>query len=92
LKFGWWRELPNYEDAADSSNRVEARHYVADIEHAMRHPVRAVPQEDGTRVYLGPAMNAELLEVVTVLRPDGSELVVHAMKMRPKYATLLPRE
>jgi hypothetical protein len=65
---------------------------VANIEHAMRHPIRVIPQDDGTYMYLGPATNAELLEVVTVPRPDGSELAVHAMKMRPKYATLLPSE
>ena len=47
-------------------------------------------QEDDTRLYLGPARDAELLEVVTISREDGSELVIHAMKMRPKYRRLLP--
>ena len=46
-------------------------------------------QEDDTRLYLGSARNAELLEVVTVVRDDGSELAIHAMKMRPKYRRLL---
>jgi hypothetical protein len=64
----------------------------ADIKHALKHPMRVIPQEDGTCVYLGSARNAEPLEVVTLPQPDGSELAVHAMKMRPKYATLLPRE
>jgi len=27
---------------------------------------------------------------VTILRDDGSELVIHAMKSRPKYRRLLP--
>lgn len=47
-------------------------------------------QEDDTRLYLGPARDAELLEVVTIVREDGSELVIHAMKMRSKYRRLLP--
>lgn len=63
-----------------------------DIEHAIRHPMRVVPREDGARLYLGPARNADLLEVLTVFRPDGSELAIHAVKIRPRYANLLPRE
>jgi len=47
-------------------------------------------QDDDTRLYLGPARNAALLEVVTVVRDDGSELVIHAMKMRDTYQRLLP--
>jgi hypothetical protein len=42
------------------------------------------------RLYLGPASNAELLEVVTIVHDDGSELAIHAMKMRPKCRRLLP--
>jgi hypothetical protein len=41
-------------------------------------------------MYLGPSPSADLLEVVTIVRDDGSELVIHAMKMRPKYRRLLP--
>jgi hypothetical protein len=47
-------------------------------------------QEDDTRLYLGPARNADLLEIVTIVRDDGSELAIHAMRMRPKYRRLLP--
>jgi hypothetical protein len=46
--------------------------------------------DDTTRLYLGPARSAELLEVVTIVRDDGSELAIHAMKMRAKYQRLLP--
>jgi GNAT superfamily N-acetyltransferase len=62
----------------------------ADIEHAMRHALAIDDQDDDTRLYLGPAPNAELLEVVTIVRDDGSELAIHAMRMRPKYRRLLP--
>jgi hypothetical protein len=40
--------------------------------------------------HLGPSRSADLLEVVTIVRDDGSELVIHAMQMRPKYRRLLP--
>lgn len=70
------------------------KHGIADedIEHAMDNAMSVDQQEDDTRLYLGPARNAELLEVVTIIRDDQSELVIHAMKMRPRYRRLLPRE
>lgn len=64
----------------------------ADIKHVLTHAIRVIDQDDGSRLYLGAATNGELLEVVSYPRPDGVELVVHAMKMRPGYANLLPRE
>jgi len=61
-----------------------------DIEHAIDNAMSIDDQDDDTRLYLGPARDAELLEVVSIVRNDGSELVIHAMKMRPKYRPLLP--
>lgn len=61
-----------------------------DIEHAVAQAITIDDQDDDTRLYLGPARNAELLEVVTIVRDDGSELAIHAMPMRPKYQRLLP--
>lgn len=61
-----------------------------DIKHAIDNAMSIDDQDDDTRLYLGPARNAELLEVVTIVRDDGSELVIHAMTMRPKYRRLLP--
>lgn len=68
------------------------KHGIADedIEHAVDNAMSIDDQDDDTRLYLGPACNADLLEVVTIIRDDGSELVIHAMKMRPKYLRLLP--
>jgi hypothetical protein len=57
-----------------------------DIEHA----VAIEAQDDDARLYLGPAGNADLLEIVTIVRDDGSELAIHAMKMRSAYQRLLP--
>lgn len=61
-----------------------------DIEHAIENAMSADDQDDDTRLYLGPARNAELLEVITIVRDDESELAIHAMKMRAKYRRLLP--
>jgi hypothetical protein len=68
------------------------KHGIADedIEHAMRHALAIADQADDTRLYLRSARSADLLEVVTIVRDDGSEVVIHAMKMRPKYRRLLP--
>jgi hypothetical protein len=70
------------------------KHGIADedIEHAMTHPMAIDEQDEDTRLYLGPSRAGQLLEVVTVVRDDGSELAIHAMKMRPKYQRLLPGE
>ena len=61
-----------------------------DIEHAMHNALAIDDQTDDTRLYAGPSRSADLLEVVTIVRDDGSELVIHAMRMRPKYRRLLP--
>jgi hypothetical protein len=39
---------------------------------------------------LGPAVSGNLLEIVVLLLDDGTELIIHAMRMRPKYRDLLP--
>jgi hypothetical protein len=64
----------------------------ADIRHALKHAIRVMDQDDGSLLYLGAATSGKLLEVVTYPRPDGSELAVHAMKMRRRYVNLLPRD
>jgi hypothetical protein len=68
------------------------KHGVAeeDIEHAVEHAMSVDDQNDDTRLYLGPGRNAKLLEVVTIVRDEGSELVIHAMRMRTKYRRLPP--
>lgn len=68
------------------------KHGVADedIEHATAHAMAIEDQDDDTRLYLGPSRRADLLEVVTIVRDDGSELAIHAMSMRAKYRRLLP--
>jgi len=60
-----------------------------DIEHAIAHAVVVAEQDDGKVLYLGPDPAGNLLEVVSVLRDDGSEIVIHAMRMRRIYEPLL---
>lgn len=63
-----------------------------DIEHAVKHAMGIDDQDDNLRLYLGPARDADLLEVVTVVEGRNRELAIHAMKMRPKYIDVLPGE
>jgi hypothetical protein len=61
----------------------------ADIDHAVEHAMTIEDQEDDVRLHLGPARNAALPEVVTIVHDDGSEIAIHAMGMRAKYQRLL---
>src|SRR5215210_6131745 len=74
----------------DPSVGAQARHRRRRHRTRDETPLAIDDQDDDTRLYLGPARSADLLEVVTILRADGSELVIHAMKLRPKYRRLLP--
>jgi len=67
------------------------RHGIADedIDHAVGHAVASAEDEEGKVLYLGPDRAGNLLEVVSVIREDGSELVIHAMAMRKTYESLL---
>jgi len=68
------------------------RHGIADedIKHAVTHAMAIEHQPDETRLYLGPARNAELLEVMTIPLVPDSELAIHVMRIRRKYQHLLP--
>ena len=70
------------------------RHGVSDwdIEHAVANAMAIENRDDDTRLYLGAGRSAALLEVVTIVRNDGSELAIHAMKMRAAYQRLLSGE
>ena len=62
-----------------------------DIEHAVANAMVIETQDNDARLCLGPARDAPLLEVVTIMREDGSELAIHAMTMA-KYGRLLPED
>ena len=46
--------------------------------------------DDDLRLYLGAKQDGTLLEVVTLMRQEGTEIAIHAMAMRAKYRSLLP--
>lgn len=47
--------------------------------------------EDDLRLYLGPARDGALLEVITIPPEEDREgLAIHAMAMRVRYRGLLP--
>ena len=74
--------------------RSARRHGIAyeDITHAVEHALAVGEQDDGMVLYLGPDRAANMLEVVAVAREDGSEVVIHAMRMRAKYEPFLRGE
>lgn len=66
-----------------------------DTRHAATHYLIAYPLNDQAtgpqrELRLGPDQAGNLLETVILLLDDGTELVIHAMRMRPKYRDLLP--
>lgn len=67
------------------------KHGVADedIQHAVRNTMTIVNQLHDRRVYLGPGRDAQLLEVITLVREGRRDLAIHAMPLRGKYRELL---
>jgi hypothetical protein len=63
-----------------------------DIEHAVDYALAIGEQDDGKVLSLGPDRAGNVLEVVSMLRDDGSEIVIHAMRMRAKYQPFLRGE
>jgi hypothetical protein len=80
-------------DIAESARKhqIDDRFEDADILHAVEHALFAADDGDDPdkALYLGPDRAARLLEVVVVVREDGTEVAIHAMKMRPIYESLL---
>lgn len=70
------------------------RHGVADedIQHAVANAMVIEDQDDDTRLYLGAGTAGAVLEVLTIVRDNGTELAIHAMPVRPKYRRLLSGE
>ena len=60
-----------------------------DIVHAVDNALVVAEHSDGKALYLGTDRAGNLLEVVAVVREDGTEIVIHAMRMRRIYEALL---
>jgi hypothetical protein len=69
------------------------KHGVAgqDILHASDHALAIEDAgEDPDRwLLIGPDLAGNLLEVVVLITTEGTQIVIHAMPMRDKYARLL---
>jgi hypothetical protein len=60
-----------------------------DINHAVEHALASGEQDDGKVLHLEPDRSGNMLEVVSVLRDDGTEIVIHAMPLRTRYEPFL---
>lgn len=60
-----------------------------DIRHAIEHAIVVADIDDGLVLYIGPALAANLLEVIAMVDDNDDELVIHAMALRRKYRPLL---
>ncbi len=80
-------------EIADSARKhqVEDRFNDGDIVHVLEHPLYVADDADDwdKALYLGPDRAGRLLEVVVAVRANGTEVAIHAMKMRPMYESLL---
>lgn len=80
-------------EIADSGRKhqVEDGFDDLDIIHAIENALYVADDGDDPdkALYLGPDRAARMLEVVVAVRADGSEIAIHAMKMRKRYEQLL---
>ncbi len=60
-----------------------------DIQHVVDHALVVAEGDDDKVLCLGPDRAGNLLEIVSVFREDGTEIVIHAMRMRRTYEPLL---
>lgn len=60
-----------------------------EIRHAIEHALVIARLDDQRLLHLGPDAAGNMLEIVTLAIDDEVNLVIHTMKMRPKYRTQL---
>lgn len=60
-----------------------------DILHAIEHALVIARLDDRRLLHLGPGTAGNMLEVVALAVDEGVDLVIHAMKMRPKFRSQL---
>jgi uncharacterized DUF497 family protein len=85
--FGRWEvhrsALKHEIDAADTVHAVRN----ALIVYALTNSEEEGPPRE---LHLGPDRAGNLLEVVVLVRDEGPGLIIHSMRMRPRYRELLP--
>jgi hypothetical protein len=71
------------------------RHGVADEDmlHAVDNPlaVEDLGEDPDRWLVVGPDRAANMLEVVVLLSREGTEMIIHAMPLRPIYRRLFER-
>jgi hypothetical protein len=73
-------------------NRARSGHVARTAERILREAApRDSPLKDDRIVFLGPDQNGVMLEVIGVEIEEGL-LIIHAMKMRPRYRRFLKRK
>lgn len=65
------------------------KHGIADEDmiHAVEHALVSVDQDDYRVLFIGPAVDGKLLEVVVVT--DQPPAIIHAMHLRPAFYRFL---
>jgi hypothetical protein len=78
-------------------HRAARKHRIADddIRHAVEQALAGYALEQGDSeprrtLLFGPDRAGNLLEIVVLELDDGDRIAIHAMRMRPGYADLLP--
>ena len=61
----------------------------ADIWHSLRTAIRKIDMDDDLTMLIGPARDGTPLEI-GVLDPNGEDpVIIHAMRLRPKFYPLI---
>lgn len=93
LLLRWTSPSFSYYNKQVAIHESARKHGVADpdILHAIDHALALEDAgEDPDRwLLIGPDTAGNLLEVVTMITAEGSQLVIHAMPMRDQYRRLL---
>ena len=84
--FSYYNKVVEIHDSA-------RRHGLADYDilHAIDHAlaIEDVGEDPDRWLIIGPDTSANLLEVVVMITAEGSQIAIHAMPLRDKYARLL---
>ena len=79
-------------------HRSARKHGISDrqIEHVLDHARLVADLDDraspARTLVLGPDAAGNMLELIVLHFDDGRDMVIHAMSMRRRYESLLPRE
>jgi hypothetical protein len=60
-----------------------------DMHHAIRNALRTRDLDEDLTLFIGPDTRAALLEIITAASDEDEPVIIHAMKLRAKYAIYL---